>query len=144
MKEMLVTEPMRPILNPVLEHPYSGFRLGQSMRGEIIGTTGFTPYRSDLSKCSLKFITSFSREVVELIPSFSCLKVLRQWTGVFDTTSDSKPAVGETGVEGLYVACGFHEYGTTVAPAVAKMMADLICSGELHSLLKPFSPRRFH
>lgn len=144
LKEMSVTEPMRSLLNPVLERPSTGFRLGQTMRGEIIGTTGFTPNQNDLSKHSLKFVTNFSRQVVELLPSFSSLKVMRQWTGVLDATPDDRPVVGETDIEGLYVSCGFREYGITIAPAIAKMVADLICEGELHSLLKPFNPGRFH
>ncbi len=143
MKEMLVTEPMRPLLHPVLERPNNGFRLGQTLRGEMIGTSGFIPHQSVLSRHSLGFLSEFSKQVVELIPSFSRLKVLRQWTGVLDTTPDNKPAIGETKIKELYVACGFNEFGVTVAPVVAKMVFDLICCGERNKLLEPFSLERF-
>jgi sarcosine oxidase subunit beta len=77
------------------------------------------------------------------MPSLSNLKVLRQWTGILDTTPDHKPLIGETGVDGLIVACGFHEYGITLAPIVSKMLTNLVVDGIVNPLLQPFSPQRF-
>ncbi len=53
-----------------------------------------------------------------------------------------KPAVGRLD-EGLYVTCGYYDYGITMVPAVGRLLAETIASGETSPMLKPFDPLRF-
>jgi len=142
-REALVTEPMKPFLGPVIERPSNGFLLGQTMRGEFIGTIGSLGRSYDLSLSSYSFLKEFSRQAVEIVPALSGLKILRQWTWICDTTPDGKPLIGETSVNGLYLACGCHDYGLSIIPAIGELLGRLIVGGEVDPLIKPFSPARF-
>ena len=55
---------------------------------------------------------------------------------------DHLPLVGETEVEGVFVATGHYRHGVLLAPVTALLMADLVADGRGSSLLAPFGPRR--
>ncbi len=142
-KEVLVTEPMKPFLNPVIERTTNSLRVAQTMRGEVIGTINYLGEGTDIMESSLDFLKCFAREATKIISCLKSLKVLRQWTGVCDETPDNKPVIGETEIENLFVAYGFHEYGVTVAPVIGELMAKLIVEGKEDPLINPFKPERF-
>ena len=142
-KEALVTEPMKPFLDPVIERPGTGLVVAQTMRGEVIGTVGSLGKTSDLTLSSYRFLRDFARQATQLIPAVRSLKVLRQWTWVVDTTPDGKPVIGETSVNRVYVACGMHDYGLSLVPVVSKLIGRLVVEGVEDPMLKPFSPSRF-
>ena len=96
----------------------------------------------DLSETTSQFLNNFADEMVPLIPVLRNLNIIRQWTGICDRTPDDKPAVGRLD-DGLYVTCGYHDYGITVVPAVGRLMAETIASGETSPMLRPFDPLRF-
>lgn len=142
-KEILISEPVRPFLSPVLERLSESYQVAQTMRGEILGTMGFEPPSFDLSECTSEFLYRFANETVELIPSFRHLNVIRQWVGICDATPDFKPIVGQLD-DGFYITCGHYDYGITLAPIVGKLLAENIVSGNQSSLLKAFDPHRFY
>jgi len=45
--------------------------------------------------------------------------------------------------EGLYVTCGYHDYGMTMVPIVGRLLAETIIRGAVDPMLKPFDPLRF-
>lgn len=141
-KELLVSEPIRPFLDPAVERPSIGYEIAQTMRGEIIGTLGFMSEGYDVDENTPEFLESFARETIQTIPSLAYLKIIRQFTGIYEETPDGKPLVGAVD-SGLYVACGTHDYGITLAPIIGKLLAKLIAKGELDPLLKHLDPLRF-
>jgi D-amino-acid dehydrogenase len=48
------------------------------------------------------------------------------WTGFRPVTPDSKPIVGKTKVQGIYLNCGHGSLGWTLSMATAKRLADSI------------------
>jgi glycine oxidase len=67
--------------------------------------------------------------------------VTDHWAGLRPRAPDGLPLLGPTAVEGLYVAGGQYRNGILFAPAIARMMADLLLGrGEP---LPAFDPRRF-
>lgn len=64
-----------------------------------------------------------------LIPGISDLSIKNHWTGVLATTPDGHPIVGETDVDGLYVACGFSGHGLMMSPTVGMAISDAIVTG---------------
>lgn len=50
-------------------------------------------------------------------------------TGMIDVTPDWNPIISATPIDGLYVAAGFSGHGFKIAPAVGRLMADLILDG---------------
>ncbi|MGB1697221.1 MAG: NAD(P)/FAD-dependent oxidoreductase [Thermoplasmatota archaeon] len=126
--EILVTEPLKPFLDPMLVDLSTGLYLNQDMRGEIIGGLGTHHIESLDWSSSLEFLREFSRQTVNLLPHLSSVKVLRQWAGSYDKTPDHKPVLGVAGdgPSNLYQANGFSGHGMMISPMVGEVTADLI------------------
>jgi glycine/D-amino acid oxidase-like deaminating enzyme len=45
--------------------------------------------------------------------------------------------------DGLFLTCGFYDYGITLAPVISQLVADYIAGGDLSPSLKAFDPHRF-
>ena len=141
-KEAIVTVPTAPVVKPIiisLEHRIS---VNQLDRGSIV----FVPSRArkgeDLASTP-EFLAFASPKIVDLLPGIADVPVLRTWGGVSSLTPDMQPILGETQVEGLYVAVSSYR-GLMTCPAVGRMMADLIIEGDTNDpVLQQLSPRRF-
>ena len=140
-KEMFISEPIRPMFGPSIEHPSEMYRVTQTMRGEILGTIG-SEEGSNMTVFSSKFLERYAQMTVGLIPVFKDLNLIRQWVGTYQNTPDEKPIVGRLD-EGLYIVGGFMDYGITLVPVIGKMMAELLTTGKVNPLIAPFDPLRF-
>jgi sarcosine oxidase subunit beta len=81
--------------------------------------------------------------VVELFPSFSRLKLMRQWAGRVDITPDTSPLIGKTPIEGLFINCGWGTGGFKAIPAGGDTMAYTVATGSPHPLIMRFGLERF-
>jgi sarcosine oxidase subunit beta len=133
---------MRPFFGPTVERPATGYQIAQTMRGEIMGTMGEEPLGRGKLGVTSGFLTEFANETVPMIPAMRNLRIIRQWAGVVDRTPDGKPAVGAL-EDGVYITCGYSEYGITLAPAVGELLANEISGGTRSPLLKAYDPNRF-
>lgn len=79
------------------------------------------------------------------VPPLAEAKVMRAYAGLRDLTPDYHGLLGPIPEgPGFYVACGFSGHGFMHAPAIGRLMAELILDGEARSLdLVPLSPERF-
>ena len=70
---------------------------------------------------------------------------MRGWGGLYAITPDDNPIIGRDigGVEGFYCAVGFSGHGFMQSPAVGRILADLITSGQTDFDLSPFRLERF-
>jgi len=59
-------------------------------------------------------------------PSLGEFTVSETWAGIRPGTSDGKPFLGSTSVEGLFVATGHYRNGILLAPATAWLIAESI------------------
>lgn len=143
--EILVTEPLKPCLQPMLVDLSTGLYLNQDMRGEIIGGLGTHHMESLDWSSSLNFLREFSRQTVSLLPHLSSVKVLRQWAGSYDKTPDHKPVLGVSadGPNNLYQANGFSGHGMMISPMVGEVIADLIAGRKPAMDLSGFNLDRF-
>jgi len=141
--QAMVTEPVKPVLNTMvisgLVHAY----VSQSDRGEIVIGGGADAYNSYAQRGGLPQMRSVLGAVVELFPSFSRLKLMRQWAGRVDITPDTSPLMGLTPVEGLFINCGWGTGGYKAIPAGGDTMAHTIATGKPHPLITPFNLDRF-
>jgi sarcosine oxidase subunit beta len=141
--QAMVTEPVKPVLNTMvisgLVHAY----VSQSDRGEIVIGGGADAYNSYAQRGGLPQMRSVLGAVVELFPSFSRLKLMRQWAGRVDITPDTSPLMGLTPVEGLFINCGWGTGGYKAIPAGGDTMAHTIATGKPHPLISGFSLARF-
>jgi glycine/D-amino acid oxidase-like deaminating enzyme len=74
--------------------------------------------------------------VSKMSPNLSKGHILKRqacYLPVLDVPSSSGPLIGETNVEGLYLASGHSCWGINNAPGTGKIMAELLLEGEVHS-----------
>jgi len=64
------------------------------------------------------------------------------WTGLRPMTPDGKPLIGATGPRGLWLNTGHGPLGWTLAPASARLLADLIAGRRPDTDPAPFTPGR--
>jgi sarcosine oxidase, subunit beta len=81
--------------------------------------------------------------VLELFPSFSRLRLMRQWAGRVDITPDASPLMGLTPIEGLFINCGWGTGGYKAIPAGGDTIAHTVVTGKPHPLIAGFALERF-
>ena len=101
------------------------------------------PFASYSMKGSLGFTEGLTGHILELFPSLSHVRILRQWAGLCDMTPDYSPVMGFTPVEGFLVDVGWGTYGFKASPVSGKRMAELIATNKTPELLAPFALDRF-
>ncbi len=138
-----VTEPFKPFLNTVVVSGTLHFYLSQSGRGELVMGASVDPFTNYNMDSTLNFVEGLSAHVLELFPSLSKMKLLRQWAGLCDMTPDYSPIMGFTPVEGFTVDVGWGTYGFKAGPVSGKRMAELIATNETPDLIAPFRYSRF-
>lgn len=80
---------------------------------------------------------------VKLAPSLADWSVTESWAGLRPATPDGLPALGLTGLDGLFIATGQFRNGILFAPAVADALRRFVLGEEISPTLRAFDPRRF-
>jgi glycine/D-amino acid oxidase-like deaminating enzyme len=62
-------------------------------------------------------------------PGFTDAAITGSYAGCYDVTPDWNPVISRTGIDGLVVAAGFSGHGFKIAPAVGRLIADLVIDG---------------
>ncbi len=134
--EICSSEPLKPFLKPMVSVLATGLYFSQSMRGEIVGGVTLHGEPPTLNVGSrLKFLSTYAKQLCALMPSLSELKILRQWAGPYDITSDGNPILGEPpGRPGFYLCCGFMGHGFMMAPVIGKYYAEWLTGGGRHEI----------
>ncbi|MEL7206360.1 MAG: FAD-dependent oxidoreductase, partial [Pseudomonadota bacterium] len=81
--------------------------------------------------------------LAEMMPSLAKVKLLRHWGGIVDVTPDSSPIIGPSGVDGLYVNCGWGTGGFKAIPVGGYLLAHVMATGTHHNVSRPFDLTRF-
>ena len=137
-----VSEPVKPLIDVIVNCPDAGFYLNQSDKGELV--IGGAPdtgqsFRRDIKQTVFEDTVS---AMLSLFPSFKKLKFLRQWGGHLDIAHDASPIQDETDVPGLFVTAGWWG-GYKAIPAGGLTLAHLVATGRPHPLMAPFTMGRF-
>jgi sarcosine oxidase subunit beta len=141
--QAMVTEPIKPVLDPCVISGSIHAYVSQSDRGEIVIGGSADLYNSYRQRGSLAITRGVLSSVLELFPSFSRLKVMRQWGGAVDITPDTSPLMGLTPVRHLYINCGWGTGGYKAIPAGGDTMAQTIVEDKPHPLIRAFDLARF-
>ena len=144
-REAMVTEPYKFFMKPVFWDLTTALFLVQTLRGEVLCDTR-DPDRgeSQETEATSDFSRSFSRQLSELFPSLTGLRLLRSWAGLYDVCIDGSPILGPVNEpENLYFAAGFSGHGMMLSPAVGRLYAEMIGTGRVPDLLRPFRFSRF-
>ncbi len=130
--EIMVTEPYQRFLEPMVISFQHGIYFSQSEHGNIVGGIGNPNEEPGINqKGSLWFMREFSNTLLDFIPRFSSVNMIRQWAGLYDTTPDAQPILGSVPeVDRFYQVNGFSGHGFMVSPMVDKVTAELVMGKE--------------
>jgi glycine/D-amino acid oxidase-like deaminating enzyme len=83
-------------------------------------------------------------ELVQIVPSFESLKLVRGWAGLYEVNQlDSNAILGAwPGIEALYLINGFSGHGLQQSPAAGRYLAELILQRTPALDLSCFGPQR--
>jgi len=82
-----------------------------------------------LNRATDAFVDLTVDKVGARFPGFSEAAIRSSYAGCYDVTPDWNPVISKTGLDGLVVAAGFSGHGFKVAPAVGRLVADLVVDG---------------
>jgi sarcosine oxidase subunit beta len=141
--QAMVTEPVKPALDTVVLSPGTGAYVSQSDKGEMVLGASLDLFPSYAQRGSFALTQSILASTLAIFPSFSRLRLLRQWAGIVDVVHDSSPIIGATPVPNLYINCGWGTGGFKGIPVGGWTLAHVLATGHSHELAEPFQLERF-
>ena len=82
-----------------------------------------------LNRATEDFVDLTIDRVGTRFPGFADAAITGSYAGCYDITPDWNPVISHTGLDGLVVAAGFSGHGFKIAPAVGRLVADLVLDG---------------
>ena len=141
--QAFVSEPIKPVLDVVVNCPDLGVYLSHSDKGElVIGGATDAQQISYRKGGKVPILEETVAGLLELFPAFRRLKMLRQWGGALEFAQDGSPIVSATSVKGFYVSAGWWG-GFKAIPAGGLTFAHLIANEEPHPLAVNYGMDRF-
>jgi glycine/D-amino acid oxidase-like deaminating enzyme len=165
------TEPMAPILGPVLYGPaavkqYRIFQDLPAFRAEPFATAieerlGMILLESACQQADGSFLLGIAMDypgfdlrpdlagvalvtegMLEALPALRSARFARAWAGLLPFTSDNLPLIGRLPeYPDLIVAAG-HVFGNVAGPTTGRLVADLVCGGDPVVDPTPYRPDR--
>lgn len=143
--QILVTEPVNPVLGPMVMSFSLNFYIQQAPHGSFIMGYGDANEPRDFNiNSSWEFIEEMARKATGILPILKDLRVVRQWSGLYELTPDRQPIIGgHPKVEGYYMATGYSGHGFMLGPVTGQLMAQLILGEELSIDISKLDAGRF-
>ena len=141
--QALVSALYEPVLDCVVMSNKVHVYVSQADKGELVMGAGIDAYNGYAQRGSFHVIEHQLTAAVELFPIFAHAKLLRTWGGIVDVCPDASPIVGLSGIDGLFLNCGWGTGGFKATPGSGWAYAETIATGEPIDLVRPFSLERF-
>jgi sarcosine oxidase, subunit beta len=139
-----VSVPLKPFLDQIVVSGSLHVYVSQSDRGELVMGGSTDPYSLYSQRSTLDFKEGLLGHMLELFPFLGDVKLVRQWAGIADMTPDFSPVMGKTPVENYFIDAGWGTWGFKATPVCGKRMAEMLATGKVPELLKPFRLERFY
>ena len=126
--QILVTEPVDPIQSPMVMSFARRFYCQQTPHGSFLMGMGDASERHDYDTGhSWQFLEEIARVACDILPALMNVRLVRQWSGLYEMTPDSQPVLGDVpGVRGLYIAAGYSGHGFMLGPVTGTLMTEMI------------------
>jgi sarcosine oxidase, subunit beta len=82
-----------------------------------------------LNRADDAFVDLTVDKISTRFPGLTDAAIASSYAGCYDVTPDWNPVISATGIDGLVVAAGFSGHGFKIAPAVGRLVADLVIDG---------------
>ena len=127
--QAMVSEPLKPWLDPIIVSSSLHAYVSQSARGELVMGASLDPQELHSTRSTLDFAEGLAAHMLDLFPFLSEVKVNRQWAGMADMTPDFSPIMGLTPCEGFFLDAGWGTWGFKATPISGKTMAHTVATG---------------
>lgn len=141
--QAMVTEPLKPWLDPILVSASLHTYVSQSARGELVTGASLDPYELSSTRSSLDFVEGLAGHLLDFFPFLGDVNVMRQWAGLADMTPDFSPIMGTTPIAGFYIDAGWGTWGFKATPVCGYSMANTVARDADHELINAFNVARF-
>ena len=141
--QAMVSEPLKPWLDPIVVSASLHVYVSQSSRGELVMGASLDPYELHSTRSTLDFAEALAAHMLEMFPFLADVKVNRQWAGMADMTPDFAPIMGLTPIEGFYLDSGWGTWGFKATPVCGKTMSHTVANNQPHPLIRAFAFDRF-
>jgi sarcosine oxidase, subunit beta len=112
------------------------FCLGHLTEGEIVDADDFRETVSE-PECA-----ELAEVVMHRIPALVDAEARGGWASLYDVSPDWQPVIGEI-ADGIFVDAGTSGHGFKLAPALGRLVADLVTGKPIEPGLEQFRPERF-
>ncbi|MGZ5824342.1 MAG: sarcosine oxidase subunit beta family protein [Hyphomicrobium sp.] len=141
--QAFVSEALKPLVNQVVTFGAGHFYVSQSDKGGLVFGGDIDGYNSYAQRGNLPVVEDVVEGACALFPSFSRLRVLRNWGGVVDMSMDGSPIIDRTDVDGLYLNGAWNYGGFKATPAAGWCFAHLIATDAPHPVAAAYRLDRF-
>ncbi len=140
----MVSEPLKPWLDPIIVSATLHVYVSQSARGELVMGASLDPYELHLDALDAGLRRRAGRLTCSTcFRSCRTSRSYRQWAGMADMTPDFAPIMGLTPVQGFYLDSGWGTWGFKATPVCGKTMSLTVARNEPHPLIQGFGFDRF-
>ncbi|CUH77860.1 sarcosine oxidase subunit beta family protein [Tropicibacter naphthalenivorans] len=130
--QAFVTEGLKPCIDQVVTFGMGHFYISQSDKGGLVFGGDLDFYASYAARGNLPMQEHVMEAAMTLMPMIGKARVLRSWGGIMDMSPDGSPVIDRTGVEGLYLNCGWCYGGFKAVPGSGFALAHLMATGRPH------------
>jgi sarcosine oxidase subunit beta len=141
--QAMVTQPLKPFLDPLVSSAALHVYVSQSARGELVIGGGSDPYELYSTRATLDLKESLIAQALELFPFLAEVKLMRQWAGITDMTPDYSPIMGASPLTNYWLDAGWGTWGFKATPVSGKYMAETVARERAPDILLPFRLARF-
>lgn len=98
---------------------------GYLLAGSTLEDVGFDPSTTEAVRDEI------SAKAEAIMPSLKGKPIIKQWSGLRPGTPENLPTISaHPHIKNLYLNTGHFRYGLTMAPASARLVADLVCGNK--------------
>ena len=141
--QAFVTEGLKPVIDQVVTFGMGHFYISQSDKGGLVFGGDLDFYASYAARGNLPTAEHVMEAAVTLMPAIRKARVLRSWGGIMDMSPDGSPIIDHTGIDGLYLNCGWCYGGFKAVPGSGFAFAHLIAQDRPHESAARFRLDRF-
>lgn len=141
--QAFVTEGLKPCIDNVVSFGMGHFYISQSDKGGLVFGGDLDFYASYAARGNLPMAEHVMDAAMTLMPMIGKARVLRSWGGIMDMSSDGSPIIDKTGVDGLYLNCGWCYGGFKAVPGSGYSFAHLMATDRHHEPAVQFRLDRF-
>ena len=110
---------------------------GRVLLGSTVEWVGYD------KRVTLDGVQQITASALSLAPALRSSTFIECWAGLRPFCEGGLPVLGPAELDGLYFATGHFRNGLLLAPITAKLLSEVIVTGNIPKILEPFLPSRF-